>query len=132
MDNARQLPQTPGFKWGRVTSLPVRLSNALKAMLLMILVGVVTLVGVSVLFHGAPPTLPSAQVRLLDLPTTLSPDDAERYAQAFALQAVGANAGADKVLERVEDRLILSHVLSDRFLRQRRPNYGELTEWLRR
>ena len=66
-----------------------------------------------------------------ELPAVLSADDAQRYAQAFELQAIGAVTRADKVLARIEDKLILSHVMADRYLRQKRPRYRDLAAWLR-
>ncbi len=67
-----------------------------------------------------------------DLPTVLTHSDARRYAQAFALQSIGAGTRVDKVLKRLDNDIVVSHVMADRYLRQARPKYAELREWLRR
>jgi soluble lytic murein transglycosylase-like protein len=79
-----------------------------------------------------PPAQPSEPLpQIADLPSVLSPNDAELYVQAFALQAAGASKRADKVVQRIENKVVLSHVLADRYLREARPNYSELKNWLR-
>ena len=79
----------------------------------------------------SPPVSSEPVSRSADLPNVLSPADAARYAQAFDLQAIGASARADKVVRRIDDKLLQSHILADRYIRQARPRYSDLTKWLR-
>ncbi len=106
-------------------------SIALKGVLVVALIGAVALVGATLLVGTTGPGREPAPLRV-ELPSVLSPADARRYAQAFDLQAVGADKRADKVVKRIDDKLVLSHVLADRYLRQKRPRYRELANWLRR
>ncbi len=145
MVNAWNLSFSAAYKWGWVVSVPRHLINALQGMFVIALVGGVALIGATALLPESPPLLPESPPLLLDsppllpeslprsaeLPSVLSPADAERYAQAFALQAIGAGARADKVVRRIDDKLVLSHILADRYMRQARPNYRDLTNWLR-
>ena len=145
MVNARNLPLSPGYKWGWVPSVPRYLINALQGTFVIALVGGVALIAATALLPESPPSStesppsipespslhPESPALSADLPSVLSPADAERYAQAFALQAIGAGARAEKVVRRIDDKLVLSHVLADRYLRQARPSYRDLTNWLR-
>ena len=160
MDNARNVPVPPGKFWRWLPSVPRQLINALQGAFVIALVGGVALIVATALLPESRPLVPESAplvpessplvaesppqpaapparspgppVRSADLPSVLSPADAELYVQAFALQAVGAAARADKVARRIDDKLVMSHVLADRYLRQTRPKYSDLTNWLRR
>jgi len=70
--------------------------------------------------------------RAADLPAPLSAADARTYRLAFQLQARGAFAEADQALRSVGDRLLVGHVLAERYLGPRyRSTPEELAAWLR-
>jgi len=58
--------------------------------------------------------------------------DAERYRRIFAVQAEGRWADADAEIARLGDRLLVGHVLAQRYLdpRHYRARYDELADWL--
>lgn len=66
------------------------------------------------------------------LPAVLSWQDAELYRRIFASQQRGEMARADSLIELLEDRLLLGHVLAQRYLHPiaYRSRYGELRDWL--
>lgn len=63
---------------------------------------------------------------------TLGRDDAERYRQIFALQEDGRWTQADKLIGQLEDRLLMGHVLAQRYLHPThyRSKYKELKDWM--
>ncbi|MDX1575072.1 MAG: lytic transglycosylase domain-containing protein [Kiloniellales bacterium] len=65
---------------------------------------------------------------------TLSDADIERYRKVFALQAEGAWAEADALVARLENDILLGHVLAQRYLHPThyRSKYQELAAWLAR
>ncbi len=67
------------------------------------------------------------------LPTILSPADRDRYRRIFSLQAVGKWRQADKLIKALENRLLLGHVLYQRYMHPTayRSRYRELKAWLR-
>ena len=67
-------------------------------------------------------------------PGPLSAQDAARYSRILSLQSSGHWAAADREVERLEDRLLVGHMLADRYLDNRsyRPSYSELVVWLQR
>jgi hypothetical protein len=153
MNNDRNLPVASSTKWRWIPSVQRQLINALQGAFVIALVGGVALIAATALLPGSPPLVPElpplAQetapvpveppeqssgplLQTADLPSVLTPADAKLYVQAFALQAIGAGARADKVVRRIDDKLVMSHVLADCYLRQARPKYSDLTTWLRR
>ncbi|MBM3490414.1 MAG: lytic transglycosylase domain-containing protein [Alphaproteobacteria bacterium] len=61
----------------------------------------------------------------------LSAQDARRYQRAFALQDQADWAAADAELARLSDRLLVGHVLAQRYRSPRyKTSYGELRDWL--
>ena len=67
-----------------------------------------------------------------DLPQPLSATDAVLYREIFQLQARGALQAADHQMARLANRLLVPHVLADRYLgRHYRPTADELAAWLR-
>lgn len=66
------------------------------------------------------------------LPDILSDADAERYRRIFALQRDGEMAAADKVIETVEDDILMGHVLFQRYMHPTawRSSYLELKDWM--
>jgi len=75
---------------------------------------------------------PGAEMlRQVDVPTVLPAADTARYQRIFALEERGAWAEADREIARLEDRLLLGHVLAVRYLSKTyRASYGELAAWL--
>ena len=67
------------------------------------------------------------------LPMVLLPADAERYRTIFALQEAGKWREAATVIGKVEDDLLLGHVLAQKYLHptKYRSRYPELLEWTR-
>ncbi len=67
------------------------------------------------------------------LPKILSPGSVELYARIFEAQEDGKWAEADRLIGRLEDKLLLGHVLAQRYLHSgRRASYPELKGWLDR
>jgi len=67
-----------------------------------------------------------------DLPQPLQAADAALYREIFQLQARGAVQAADHQMAQLKNRLLVPHVLADRYLgRHYRPSADELAAWLR-
>jgi len=67
------------------------------------------------------------------LPQPLNPSDAALVRQAFALQAHGNLAGADRAIARLQNDLLLGPLLAERYLgRFHHASAAELTAWLQR
>lgn len=66
------------------------------------------------------------------LPTILSTRDLDRYQRIFELQRNGNNADADREIRGLGDKLLLGHVLHQRYTQpgNARPGYAELAAWL--
>ena len=84
---------------------------------------------------GATAALPGddVQIRTSGLPKPLDAVNADRYRDIFRLQAIGAFAQADRIIEQLSDPSLMGYVLSDRYLSATyitKPK--ELTDWLRR
>ena len=72
-------------------------------------------------------------LRQSDLPTVLSAVDQSRYQRIFALEASDAWAEADAEIARLQDKLLIGHVLAARYLgKSYRTSYPELVHWLER
>lgn len=68
------------------------------------------------------------------LPKPLSPAEADLYKRIFALQERGAWRAADREIARLGDRILLGHVMAQRYLHptRYRSRYHELSAWLKR
>jgi hypothetical protein len=68
------------------------------------------------------------------LPKVLSDDDAELYREIFRLQESGKWKAADKLIARLDDRMLMGHVLFQRYMHPTayRSRYKELKRWLDR
>lgn len=64
--------------------------------------------------------------------TVLSDEDAELYGRIFDLQEDGKFQSADKLIARLSDRLLMGHVMYQRYMHPRayRSSYKELKDWL--
>ncbi len=84
-------------------------------------------------FTAAPPG-GSAAAHEPALPSVLSPDDIERYARIFELQKHGKWITADKEIKKLEDRILMGHVLAQRYLHPThyRSKFRELRDWLKK
>lgn len=61
----------------------------------------------------------------------LIPADIDRYRDIFALQEAGKFTEADRQIEQLSDRLLLGHVLAQRYLHPKyQTPYGELAQWV--
>ncbi|MFQ5534620.1 MAG: transglycosylase SLT domain-containing protein [Sphingomonadales bacterium] len=62
----------------------------------------------------------------------LSPEDADRYHRIFALQENAKWRKADKLIKKLDDRLLMGHVLFQRYMHPTgyRSRYSELSAWL--
>jgi len=71
---------------------------------------------------------------ILTLPTPLSDGDDALYRRIFALQVTGQWRHADRLIAGLEDKLLLGHVLAQRYLHptRYRSRFGELATWLRK
>ncbi len=68
---------------------------------------------------------------LAQLPEPLSRQDVLRYRRIFALQEAGRMREADRLIRRLRNRLLLGHVLAERYLGPHwRSRYSELVRWL--
>ena len=67
------------------------------------------------------------------LPQILSAADAERYRSLFAAQEEGDWARADSIIAALDDRLLMGHVLFQRYMHPTayRSRFDELADWLR-
>ena len=71
---------------------------------------------------------------ILTIPTPLSDADDALYRQIFALQEIGSWGKADRLIAKLENKLLLGHVLAQRYLHPThyRSRYKELATWLRK
>ncbi len=80
------------------------------------------------------PVSPSASLEEAEdnLPELLSGTDADLYRRIFDLQEDGNWKAADKLIAELEDRLLMGHVLAQRYLHptKYRSRYKELKAWL--
>ncbi len=67
-----------------------------------------------------------------NLPAILMPADVSRYRVIFKLQRSGEWKAADKIIKKLEDRILMGHVLAQRYLHptKYRSHYKELKAWL--
>jgi soluble lytic murein transglycosylase-like protein len=84
-------------------------------------------------------TLPAANSDILRppltelrLPEIIPPEDALRYGEIFRLQEKGAWTAADRRIRKLNDRLLMGHVLAQRYLHPThyRSRFSELSTWL--
>ncbi len=82
----------------------------------------------------SPPAMPGGDISIhrSELPRVLSARDVERYARIFELQEPGDWRAADREIEKLDDYLLLGHVLAQRYLHptRYRSRFGELKAWL--
>ncbi len=66
------------------------------------------------------------------IPPVLSRKDSARYRRIFALQEEGRWDAADRLIAELDDRLLMGHVLAQRYLHptKYRSRYGELRDWM--
>ncbi len=93
-----------------------------------------------VLTAPVPPAQSSAQEAIFvdifanpeALTGTLSQGDADRYAQIFAFQEDGAWNAADKIIDTIDDPILMGHVLFQRYMHptKYKSKYGELKDWM--
>jgi len=77
-------------------------------------------------------SVPVMQVGKAQLPTVLSAEDADLYRKIFAVQENGDWRKADKLIAKLQDRLLMGKVLAQRYLHptKYRSKYKELKSWL--
>ena len=79
-------------------------------------------------------TSPDAEPRpdSLSLPLVLSEADRKRYRKIFALQKIGELKAAAKVIAKLDDKILMGHVLAQKYLHPtaHRSKYSELKPWL--
>ena len=75
----------------------------------------------------------SASSPVFTLPTPLSSSDVALYRRIFTLQETGDWRRADRSIAKLNSKLLLGHVLAQRYLHptRYRSRYGELAKWLR-
>lgn len=80
---------------------------------------------------AAKPTAAAARAAV-QLPQVLSAEDAERYARIFDVQEGGDWKTADKLIAKLDDRLLMGHVLYQRYMHPNkyRSRYPELKDWM--
>ena len=73
-------------------------------------------------------------VRASSLPDVLSPADEQRYRQIFAFQEEAGWRAADRLIDGLEDKILLGHVLAQRYLypdsSKYRSQFEELARWM--
>ena len=67
-----------------------------------------------------------------DIPNILSAKDADLYRRIFSLQKQRKIKKAKKLAARLENKLLMGHVLAQRLQRQSRPPSKQLRKWLRK
>src|SRR5215469_4099325 len=76
---------------------------------------------------------PPNGVREADLPGVLTTDDVHRYHWIFQVQEAGNWAAADYEMKLLKDRLLVGHVLAQRYLSKTyKASYKELADWLQK
>ena len=67
------------------------------------------------------------------LPTILSYKDIKRYREIFALQKIGEWSAADRQIRKLENRVLIGHLLAQRYLHPTayRSKFEELRRWLK-
>jgi soluble lytic murein transglycosylase-like protein len=85
---------------------------------------------------GSTASLPqpgAAATARAEFPEILSATDAELYREVFQLQDAGRWADADRRIRRIKDRLLMGHVMAQRYLHptKYRSRYDELASWLK-
>jgi soluble lytic murein transglycosylase-like protein len=80
----------------------------------------------------APASLPETTLPRTTLPKTLGRRDEQLYREIFALQAGGNWEAANERIARLEDRLLMGHVLFQRYMHPTsyRSKYKELKAWM--
>ncbi len=65
--------------------------------------------------------------------SVLEPSDIELYQKIFAAQTRADWAEADRLTRRLKDRILLGHVLYERYMHPNayRSSYGELARWMK-
>lgn len=78
--------------------------------------------------RGAKPRVASEK----ELPKVLSAQDEALYREIFRLQDVGQWAAADQVVKRLDDDILMGHVLSQRFLAGKgyRATFSDMQQWM--
>ena len=68
----------------------------------------------------------------IDIPTILSKQDSERYQRIFEVQEGGDWKAADRLIAKLDSRLLMGHVLAQRYLHptKYRSRYKELKGWM--
>ena len=96
----------------------------------------------SALAAGKPPPVPSESAALTEgavetwttdrLPSILGETDVSRYRVIFSLQKNGEWKAADKIINSLENRVLMGHVLAQRYLHptKYRSRYKELKAWM--
>ena len=96
----------------------------------------------SALAAGKPPPAPSESAALTEgavetwttdrLPSILGETDVSRYRVIFSLQKNGEWKAADKIINTLENRVLMGHVLAQRYLHptKYRSRYRELKAWM--
>lgn len=79
--------------------------------------------------YTAPAVKP--EIKPPELPKILSDEDAVRYRRIFALQRLGHGHDAKQIAARIENPLLMGHVLAQRLQRMARPSPAALRNWLR-
>ncbi len=81
----------------------------------------------------AKPPAPTIAVHVPETPfDILSPDDVVLYRTAFDLQQTGEWGAADRVIGRINDRVLMGHVLFQRYMHPTayRSSFPELSSWM--
>ncbi len=78
------------------------------------------------------PPMKALRAEAVVLPKALSSEDADRYRRLFALQVDGNWKAADRLIAKLQDRLLMGHVLAQRYLHRTkyRSKYKELKDWM--
>jgi soluble lytic murein transglycosylase-like protein len=101
---------------------------------LLVLLGLTAVTGVGHAETTGPRTAMPAANDAAPLPRVLSDKDVALYRRIFALGEQGKWQAADELIEHLQDRLLLGHVLAQRYLHPTayRSRYKELNAWLAR
>jgi len=82
------------------------------------------LIGIGVMLSGSHPG-PRA------LPHVISAADAVKYRQIFKAERDQKSATAKRLIDGLDDPILMGHVLAERHLRAKRPSYKAIRQWLR-
>lgn len=107
--------------------------NLSAALFTALFISAACIAGKAAIAAGTAPSTPDIRDRSVALPQILSAADRDTYQRIFDLQERGDWRAADKLIRRLGDRVLMGHVLAQRYLHptKYRSRYLELSRWMK-